>query len=174
MQELSDMSGLPFETVKNLCYGKVSDPRLSTITALCKALGIYYCQLVDGHIYEEAKESELINNYRKCGNHGKSIIELISKTQAKAATLERNDNNKRMIDCLVPTTQLVDGIHNAPAELKKYLLQTRTSILGTKLQPIILLIIIFAMVMLYYYNIAIQTLVKWRYLRMVQMLISEF
>jgi len=38
IQSLSDSSGLSVETVKNLIYGKVTDPRLSTILPLCHAL----------------------------------------------------------------------------------------------------------------------------------------
>lgn len=133
MQELSDLSGLPFETVKNLCYGKVNDPRFSTITAICKALGIYYCQLVDRHMYNEETENMIIDNYHKCGKHGKSIIELVSKTQAMAATSARDDNNIHIIDCLVPTTILSDGIYNVTCVVEKVSTAVKEAYLGYKI-----------------------------------------
>lgn len=133
MQELSKLSGLPFETVKNLCYDKVTDPRLSTITAICKSLDIYYCQLVDDHMFEETKENEIISNYRKCGNHGKSLIEIASRTQAKAATLERESQDKHIIDCIVPTMHLIDGINNSTCTIEKIRTSVKDAYLGYKI-----------------------------------------
>lgn len=38
IQQLSVYSGLSIDTIKNLIYGRVTDPKLSTIIPLCKAL----------------------------------------------------------------------------------------------------------------------------------------
>ena len=40
LQKLADTSGVPFETLRNIYYQKVKDPKVSTAFQLAQALGV--------------------------------------------------------------------------------------------------------------------------------------
>ena len=138
MQELSRISGLPFETIKNICYGKVSDPRVSTIISICKSLDIDYTYLLDGDVQTTSvikndKEIEIIKNYRKCGHHGKSLIEMISKLESMGTIIEQREGETHVIDCLVPGNHTVDGINNATCTTEKIVTSVKDAYVGYKI-----------------------------------------
>lgn len=133
IQDLADMSGIPLETIRSICYGKSHDPRISTVFAICKALEIDINSLLGELSYEHSKECQIIRNYYKCGNHGKAIIEVIARKQAMAAEVERNDQDKHIIECVVPTTPLPDGINNATCNQIKIETTVKDAYLGYKI-----------------------------------------
>ena len=51
-----------------------------------------------------------MRNYRECGQHGKSVIELIAKYEAGAIKNQRNSLDKHMIPCLVSKGDIRKGI----------------------------------------------------------------
>ena len=74
LQKLADTSGVPFETLRNIYYQKVKDPKVSTAFQLAQALGVTVEYLLGENKYLECEqeEEELIKNYRECGNHGRA------------------------------------------------------------------------------------------------------
>ena len=100
-QQLSDISGVPIETVRNIYYGKVTDPKVSTVLAISKALHVSINYLMGCSIYDPA-ETSVVKNYRKCGVHGKSIIQLVAKYESTISKLERETPDKHKIPCLIP------------------------------------------------------------------------
>lgn len=109
VQELADKSEIPMETLKNILYGKVKDPKSSTLLQLSKALDYSMNYLLGEHFYTK-EEQDLLVNYRQCGVHGKGMISVIAKFEANAAKEERNSESKQTIPCLVPNSNLEDGI----------------------------------------------------------------
>lgn len=109
LQELSDISGVPIETVRNIYYGKVTDPKASTVLAISKALNVTINYLMGDSIYNP-DETFIIKHYRKCGPHGKSIIQLVAKYESKVSRSERGASNKYKIPCLIPIGYKGDGI----------------------------------------------------------------
>lgn len=118
MQQLSDMSSVPMETLKNLYYGKVKDPKISTVMQLSKSLNVTMNFLVGLSPYNE-EEKELIMNYRKCGIHGRSIVNLICRYESAASQKERNSTKGHSIPCMIPIGKVTDGIIYNSCEIEE-------------------------------------------------------
>ena len=110
--QLAEKADIPLETVRNLYYGKVKDPKVSTILKLSKILNVSVNYLV-GEISED--ESELVANFRKCGNHGKGFLLDFAKHEAKMAQAEKK-MEKHRVPCIVPTGDVYDGLPFSCAE----------------------------------------------------------
>lgn len=59
IQQLSEYSGLSIDTIKNLIYGRVTDPKLSTIIPLCKALNYSMDYILDHEYVASQKVRDL-------------------------------------------------------------------------------------------------------------------
>lgn len=109
LQQLADISDLPMETVRNVYYGKTNDPKISTVMKLAKAFNLSVNCLM-GQCPHTPQERIILQNYRACGPHGKSLIEFIAKYEAGAIKSERNATEKHKIPCLVPHGDIHKGI----------------------------------------------------------------
>ena len=109
VQEFSEMCDLPLETVRNIYYGKSADPKLSTILKMADALNMSINCLL-GKCSHSLSERVLIENYRSCGSHGRSIIELVARYEAGAIKSERASTNKHKIPCILTHGDLRNGI----------------------------------------------------------------
>ena len=109
LETLSKRSRLSINTIKNMTSGKTTDPRLSTLEALADAYGISINCLI-GKCPHTPKEKILLRNYRECGKHGKSTIELVAEYEAGAIKSERNAPGKHLIPCVKPKGDLHKGI----------------------------------------------------------------
>lgn len=109
LQELADKSGVPIETLKNIRYGKVTDPKTSTMEAIADVFHVSINYLI-GKPFITPDESALLGFYRRSGKHGKSVIELIAKYEATAARNERNAKGKHTVPCVVPKGNIRKGI----------------------------------------------------------------
>ena len=107
--DFAEMCDLPVETVKNVYYGKTADPKLSTALQIADALNLSVNCLV-GKCAHTMQERQIIQNYRSCGKHGKSLIELVARYEARATKVERESTDKHMIPCLVPHGDIRAGI----------------------------------------------------------------
>lgn len=117
LSEFAEMCDLPLETLRNIYYGKTTDPKVSTVLQLSKCLEISVNELMGECTHP--KEEALINHYRLCGRHGKSIIELVAKYEAVTAKAERDSQTKHKIPCLVPNGSIHDGIVYDKCETKE-------------------------------------------------------
>lgn len=109
ISEFSEMCDLPLETVKNIFYGKTTDPKISTILQMSNALQMSVNEFLG--CYSNSKEERaVIQYYRTCGRHGRSIIELVAKYEAVTAKSERESLRKHKIPCLVPHGNINEGI----------------------------------------------------------------
>lgn len=107
--EFAKMCDLPIDTVKGIYYGKSVDPKLSTAAKMADALGMSINCLM-GKCPHTLAERTLIRNYRSCGKHGKSVIEIIARYEATAAKAERDAKEKHKIPCVVPSGNIHKGI----------------------------------------------------------------
>jgi transcriptional regulator with XRE-family HTH domain len=105
--KLAEKAEIPLETVRNIYYGRVKDPKVSTVLALAKALDVSVNYLFGG-ITEN--EIELVTNFRKCGMHGKSRLLLLANYEAKLSQQEKKDANKHSVPCIVPVGEVYDGL----------------------------------------------------------------
>lgn len=109
LQQVAEMADLPLETVRNIYYGKTPDPKVSTVMKLAKSFGMSVNCFM-GQCEHTLHERALIQHYRTCGHHGKSIIELVAKYEALTAKGEREAKEKHAIPCLVPQGDIRAGI----------------------------------------------------------------
>lgn len=107
--DFAEMCDLPLETVRNIYYGKSADPKLSTILKMADALSMSI-NCILGKCSHSLSERVLLEHYRSCGLHGKSIIELVARYEAGAIKEERNSTDKHKIPCILPHGSLRDGI----------------------------------------------------------------
>ena len=105
----AEMCDLPIETVRNVYYGKTSDPKLSTAEKMATALGLSLNCLL-GKCSHTTQEKILLRNYRECGKHGKSIIELVAKYEAGAIKADRESVAKHKIPGITPHGEIRHGV----------------------------------------------------------------
>ena len=107
--ELADMCDLPVETIRNIYYGKTPDPKASTVMKISKALNITVNCLM-GECSHSSEERVLLQYFRACGHHGKSVILLSAKFEALTAKEEREAKDKHTVPCLIPHGDIYQGI----------------------------------------------------------------
>ena len=78
LQELANRSNLPFDTVKNLYYGRIENPKIETLIAVADAFGISLDYLVGRLDYAE-HELKHLTILGTLDTDTKEIIELIVK-----------------------------------------------------------------------------------------------
>lgn len=103
------MCDLPLETVRNAYYGKTPDPKLSTVTKMSNALDMTIDDFLGTHSHTTPEEI-LLRNYRECGKHGKSIIELVAKYEAGSIKADREAIGKHKIPGIIPHGDVRNGI----------------------------------------------------------------
>lgn len=108
-QELAEIADIPVETMRNIYYGKVRDPKISTMLAISKALHVSINYLIGDRIYTH-NEEKILTCYRKCGNHGKSVIMLVAEYEAFTALAERDKVGRHKVPCIVPNKKVEDGM----------------------------------------------------------------
>lgn len=127
LNQLADLSGIPFETLRNLYYAKNKNPRLDTLTAICKSLDISMDYLT-GMIKRDRKEMswiklyqdcdsdykdnliELVEEHLACGRHDRGVSLNITKFEANYTRMLRTRMDKRhSVTCLIPDGHVEDG-----------------------------------------------------------------
>ena len=132
IQQLSEMSGIPLETMRNLYYGRVEDPKVSTMLRLSKALDLSVNYLMGDIIFSD-DERKLVHLYRKCGNHGKSVMQLIGRYESQATKKEREAFGKRRINCLVPVGHIYDGARYSTCDIYEVYTDNKNAYMAVQL-----------------------------------------
>ena len=107
-EELAEKCGLPIETVRNIYYGKTTDPKVSTLIKISNVLNTSVNSLMGESVTSD--ERKLLEYYNNCGLHGKSLILLTAKYEALTAKNERESKLRHTIPCLVPYGNIIQGI----------------------------------------------------------------
>lgn len=115
-EQLAELADLPMETVRNLYYGRTTDPKVSTMLAISKVLNVSVNRLMGQQMYSTAEE-KLIRNYRRCGAHGRSMIMLTANYEADLSRHERDAENKHIIPCIVPIDAVKDGLQYSSSNM---------------------------------------------------------
>lgn len=115
-EQLAELADLPIETVRNIYYGRTTDPKVSTMLAISKVLNVSVNRLMGQQLYSLSEE-RLIMNYRRCGAHGRSMIMLTANYEADLSRHEKDATNKYTIPCIIPTEAVKDGIKYSSSEM---------------------------------------------------------
>lgn len=108
-QELAEKADIPLETMRNLYYGRVKDPKASTLLAISRVLRVSVNRLMGERLYTKEEET-LIMNYRRSSQHGKNMIEFVAGFEADLTKREREADNKYNIPCIFPIGAVADGM----------------------------------------------------------------
>lgn len=109
-QELAEKADVPLETMRNLYYGRVNNPKISTLLSISRVLRVSVNRLMGERLYTQEEEN-LIMDYRQCGSHGKSIIEFTANYARRLTKSERESINKFTIPCIIPLGSFCDGLN---------------------------------------------------------------
>lgn len=110
LEEASNMCDIPYETLRNIYYGKTTNPELNTLVKLIKGLNMSPYFLTDSHI-GNSDEEELLKYFREAGKNGRSVIKKIAKNQSLA--YKKNGKNDLSITLMIPQSRDEDGILNS-------------------------------------------------------------
>ena len=132
LNDLADIVDIPFETLRNLYYSKVQNPKLSTIVSICDALDVPVDYMLNRNTFSN-EEFDIIKNYRDCGVHGKSFIKTTSQLEAQMAKHQRNCKDKHLILCIVPSAFVDDGYIHTSCSFKQILSPTKNSYLAIEI-----------------------------------------
>lgn len=130
--DFAEMCNLPVETVRNIYYGKTTDPKLSTVFKMASALKMSMNTLV-GELEIDKEERRIVNYYRQCGTHGKAIIGLVAKYEATSARADRDSTDKHKVPCLIPHNDIREGIIYDTCETVEYETSVREAFVGVKI-----------------------------------------
>lgn len=78
--ELSLASGIPFGTLNKILSGVSDDPKLSTLTALCRVFDVSLDYIAFGDeddLHLSAEESDIIRRYRELDDHGRKLTKAV-------------------------------------------------------------------------------------------------
>lgn len=78
LQDLANKSGLPLDTVKNIYYGRIDNPKIETLISIADALGVSLDYLV-GRLDYADNELKHLTILGGLDSDTKEIIELIVK-----------------------------------------------------------------------------------------------
>ena len=110
LEYYSQMSGVPIETLRNIYYGRTSNPNIKTVMAMAEALDMTINSLLGVENATNNEERKLLNYYRNCGTHGKNIIMNFAKYESAIALDEREGLRQYKIICLKSTDNIFRGL----------------------------------------------------------------
>ena len=100
LEYYSQMSGVPMETLRNIYYGRTSNPNIKTVMAMAEALDMTINSLLGVENSANLEERKLLSYYRNCGTHGKNVILNIAKYEAGMVSQERDAVRQHKVICL--------------------------------------------------------------------------
>ena len=110
LEYYSQMSGVPIETLRNIYYGRTSNPNIKTVMAMAEALDMTINSLLGVENANNNEERKLLNYYRNCGSHGKNIIINIAKYESDLSLAEQEGLRQHKIICLKSTDNIFRGL----------------------------------------------------------------
>lgn len=106
--QLAEKSGIALETLRNIYYCRIHDPKVSTMLKLSQSLDLSINHLC-GDLHYKDDEMDLIGYYRNSSSRGKAVIRLFAKVESDMSDKERA-SDKYIIACLIPIGTVTDGI----------------------------------------------------------------
>ena len=127
--ELAEKANIPEETMRNIYYGKVKDSKATTLLNISRVLGCSVNWLMGEPIMTPDEEA-MLRNYRKCGKHGKGILQLMAKYEAHTARQEREAKDRHMIPCIMAQTVSCEGMKYNSGDTKQIFVTEPDAFLG--------------------------------------------
>ena len=100
LEYYAQLSGVPMETLRNIYYGRTSNPNIKTVMAMAEALDMTINSLLGVENTSNNEERKLVAYYRSCGEHGKNVILNIAKYEAGLMNEGHEGLHQHKILCL--------------------------------------------------------------------------
>ena len=112
LTKLADRSDLSYETIKNLYYGRIENPRIETLISLADAFNVSL-DFLTGRVNYASEELELLKNYRKCSSHGKHFVQAMATFESNYTNFENKQLCTNEVECFVPQPEKENLDENA-------------------------------------------------------------
>ena len=100
LEYYSQISGVPMETLRNIYYGRTSNPNIKTVMAMAEALDMTINSFLGVENSSNNEERKLINYYRSCGKHGKNVILNIAKYESNLRRDSQEGVHQYKVPCI--------------------------------------------------------------------------
>ena len=110
LEYYSQMSNIPIETLRNVYYGRTSNPNIKTVMAMAEALDMTINSLLGVENSSSHEEQRLVHYYRGCGKHGKDIIMNMARYEDMLSRYEREAPKRYKIICMRGNGDLFRGV----------------------------------------------------------------
>lgn len=109
LNALSVQADLSEDTLRSIIYGKSQDIKLSTFIKIADVLN---CSLdtLASRLFYSSQAQNIINRLSVLSERSMNVIEFILQLE-EAAALEKSTNGKDLLQVIIPTGNLKDGIH---------------------------------------------------------------
>lgn len=127
--DVAEKGNIPEETVRGIYYGRVKNPKVETLLRISQVVGCSINWLMGAPIMTPDEEA-MLRNYRKCGKHGKGILQLMAKYEAHTAKKERDAKERHMIPCIMAQTVSCEGMKYNSGDTKQIFVTETDAFLG--------------------------------------------
>lgn len=110
LEYYSQMSNVPIETLRNIYYGRTSNPNIKTVMAMAEALDMTINSLLGVENAGSSEEQKLINYYRSCGRHGKNVLMSMAQYEAGSYMKQKETLKSHKVICLRSEQDLFPGL----------------------------------------------------------------
>lgn len=110
LETLSQLSGVPVETIRNLLYRKAENPRLKTVLALSRAPNISIESLLSNPIYT-TEEQQLLEHYRRCSPHGRHLTRFIAAMESETIPCSPTSALQYTIPIFLPAVSADESLY---------------------------------------------------------------
>lgn len=110
LEYYSQMSNVPIETLRNIYYGRTSNPNIKTVMAMAEALDMTINSLLGVENSSNYEEQKLISYYRSLGNHGKDVLMNMARYEAMVAEKQKVTPKHYKIICIKAVDDLFYGL----------------------------------------------------------------
>lgn len=106
-QKCNEEYDVSIDTVKSVCYGRISNPKLETLIAMANILDVSIDFLVGRTEYAK-DELEILKNYRQLSSHGKQFIQAMSLFEKNYTQYEEEQEELYEVPCYLPEVATQD------------------------------------------------------------------
>lgn len=108
LEQLSSLSQVPLETIRNILYKRALNPRIDTIVAIARALNVSVEELIMDT--QDSDISRLLSRYCQCNPHGKQLLNLIAEIESDMSCRKKRTSDINQIPCIEVHTAYADAI----------------------------------------------------------------
>lgn len=109
----AQMSGIPMETLRNIYYGRTSNPNIKTVMAMAEALDMTINALLGVENATNREELQLIQDFRLLGSQGRSRVLSLAHCEVIRKRQKKEEEGKYKIPCLsAPNDIFYHGLYH--------------------------------------------------------------